>query len=200
MGRMSARTGYGAAIRIRRIVSQQLRQRGSPGLVHGGSQGGLDRFQIERDTIAALLKNNPQEAVYFAGNFLVGWPAPFFFLGRLLSLLDGPQAADLSIHIDQLARQGLELTELSDLTFRLTDGSRRRQILGDRLALDFLGELKMRAVCGVVGFGAMANGTATAAGGTGDGTGLEIAEFGNLPEQGGSVADQSRQRVWHRAS
>jgi hypothetical protein len=78
MGRMSARTGYGAAIRIRRIVSQQLRQRGSPGLVHGGSQGGLDRFQIERDTIAALLKNNPQEAVYFAGNFLLDGLRRFF--------------------------------------------------------------------------------------------------------------------------
>ena len=121
------------------------------------------------------------------GQLLVGWPAPFFFLGRLLGLLDGPQAADLSIDLDQLARQGLELTELSDFIFRLTDGSRRGQILGNRLALDFLGELKMRAVSGVIGFGAMAHGTATAAGGTGDGTGLEIAEFGNLPEQGGSV-------------
>ena len=48
----------------------------------------------------------------------------------------------------------------------------------------------MRAVSGVIGFGAMASGTATAAGSTGDGTGLEIAEFGNLLEQSDSVVDQ----------
>jgi hypothetical protein len=44
---------------IRRIVSQQLRQRGSASLVHGGSHSGLDGFQIEPAVVAALLKNNP---------------------------------------------------------------------------------------------------------------------------------------------
>ena len=66
MGRLSARTGYGAAIRIR-----------EPGLVHNGSQGSLDRFQIERDTIGAQLENSPQEAVYFAGNFSLDGCAVF---------------------------------------------------------------------------------------------------------------------------
>jgi hypothetical protein len=54
--------------------------------------------------------------------FLVGLPASFFFLCRWLGLFHGPQTADLAIDIDQLASQGLKLTELSDLTFRLTDG------------------------------------------------------------------------------
>jgi hypothetical protein len=74
-----------------------------------------------------------------------------FFLGRLHGLLHGPQAADLPIDIDQLARQALEPTELSDLTFRLTDGCRRRQILCNRFSVDFLGELKMRACPGSFG-------------------------------------------------
>ena len=99
----------------------------------------------------------------------------FFFLGRLLGLLDGPQAADLAIDIDQLAGQGLELAELSDFTFRLTDGGQRGQVLCNRLALDLLGELKMRAVCGVIRFGAMANRTSAAPGRTDDGTWLEVA-------------------------
>jgi hypothetical protein len=64
--------------RISRIVLQQLRQRGSSGLVHGGSHSGLDRFQIEPTVIATLLKNNPQEPVYFAGNFFLDCRRRFF--------------------------------------------------------------------------------------------------------------------------
>jgi hypothetical protein len=45
-----------------------------------------------------------------------------FFLGRLRGLLHRPQAADLAIDIDQLARQDLEPTELSDFTLHLTNG------------------------------------------------------------------------------
>jgi hypothetical protein len=57
-------------VRIRRIVSQQLRQRGSSGLVQGGSHSSLDRFQIEPTVAAALLKNKPQQPLYFAGDLL----------------------------------------------------------------------------------------------------------------------------------
>jgi hypothetical protein len=59
------------------------------------------------------------------GRFLGGWLAPFFFLGRLFGFFHWPQTADFSIDIDQLASQGLELTKLSDLTFRLTDACQR---------------------------------------------------------------------------
>jgi len=42
------------------LISQQLRQCGGSGLVHGGPHSGLDRFQIESAVVvAALLKNNP---------------------------------------------------------------------------------------------------------------------------------------------
>ena len=63
---------------IRRIVAQQLRQRGGSGLVHGGPHSGLDRIQIVAAAGAALLKNQPQEAVYFAGNFLLDRLRRFF--------------------------------------------------------------------------------------------------------------------------
>jgi hypothetical protein len=59
VGGVSAGTGNRAAVRIRRIVSQQLSQRGSPGLVYGGSQCGFDRIQIEPAILVSLLKNNP---------------------------------------------------------------------------------------------------------------------------------------------
>src|SRR5882724_9603951 len=73
-------------------------------------------------------------------------------------------------------------------------------MLCNRLAIDLLGDLKMRAVSGIVGLGAMAPGTPAAPGSTGDGTRLKVTEFGDLLKQSGSVVDQSRQRVWHEAS
>jgi hypothetical protein len=56
---VAAWAGNRPVVRIGRIVLQQLCERGSPGLVHGGSQSSLDRFQIEPAVVAALLKNNP---------------------------------------------------------------------------------------------------------------------------------------------
>jgi hypothetical protein len=53
-------------------------------------------------------------------------------------------------------------------------------MLCNRLAIDLLGKLKMRAVSGVVGFGAMATGTPTAPGSTGDRTWLKVTEFGDF--------------------
>jgi hypothetical protein len=70
-------------VRIWRIVSQQLCQRASPGLMQGGPQSGLDRLQIEPTVVVALLKNNPQEPVYFAGDFLLDR------FGRFFSWADG---------------------------------------------------------------------------------------------------------------
>src|ERR1035441_3620741 len=126
------------------------------------------------------------------GRSLVGWPAKFFFLGCLLGLFHGPQTADLSIDIDQLASQGLELAELRNLTFRLTDSRRRGEVLRNGLAIHFLSELKMRAVTGVVGFGAMATGTSAASGKTTDGTRLEVAELGDALEQIGRASCRER--------
>ena len=99
--------------------------------------------------------------------------------------------ADFSIDDDQLAGQSLELAELRNLNFGLTDVCRRRKVLGNGLAIHFLSELKMGAVSRVLGFGAMAIGTTTAPESAGDGTRLKVAKFGNVLEQGGSVVDQS---------
>jgi hypothetical protein len=63
---------------IRRIILQQLGERGSPGPVHGGSQSGLDRFQIEPAMVTSLLKSNPQEPVYFTDDFLPDCLRRFF--------------------------------------------------------------------------------------------------------------------------
>src|ERR1022692_2482608 len=78
MGRATARTGNRPVVLIRRIIAQQLRQRGSSGLVHGGSHSGLDRIQIVAAAGAVLLKNHPKEAVYFAGDLLLDRLRRFF--------------------------------------------------------------------------------------------------------------------------
>ena len=46
--------------------------------MHGASQSGLDRFQIEPAMIASILKHSPQEPVYLAGNFLLDCLRRFF--------------------------------------------------------------------------------------------------------------------------
>src|ERR1700736_3577514 len=78
MRRMTTRAGKRAVFRIRWIVLQQLGQRRSPGLVHGGSQSDFDRFQVEPAIAAALLKNHVQKSFYFAGDFLLDRFGRFF--------------------------------------------------------------------------------------------------------------------------
>lgn len=112
-----------------------------------------------------------------------------FFLGRRLGLFGGPQTADLSIDVDQLTGQRLELAEFGDLALRFPDGRLRGQVLCNGFAVDLLGELGMRAVSGVVGLGAMTPRFSTASGSAGDGAGLEVADFRNLPKNCGSVVD-----------
>ena len=80
------------------------------------------------------------------------------------------------------------------------DGRLRRQVLGNGLTVDFVGELRMGAVSGVLGFGAMTPGLTTASGSVRDGARLEVAEFRNLPEYRGSIVDQRRERVGPGAS
>ena len=48
-------------------------------MVHGGSGGGLDCFQVESAIVAAaFLENQPQQAVYFAGNLSLDRFGRFF--------------------------------------------------------------------------------------------------------------------------
>jgi len=75
---MTARTGKRAVFRIGRIVLQQLRQRRSPGLMHGGADGGFDCFQVQAAGLAAVLKDDAQQPVYFAGNLFLDGFRRFF--------------------------------------------------------------------------------------------------------------------------
>ncbi len=77
--------------------------------------------------------------------------------GRTHGHLDGPLAvtgrssdltsANLPVRVWNLRNSAISLT------LRLTDGCWKGQILCHRLAIDFLGELKMRTVSGVIGVG-----------------------------------------------
>ena len=119
---MSARTGYRAAVGIRRIVSQQLRQRTSSGLVYSRSQSSLDGFQIERAATTALLKNNPQEAVYFAGHCLLHGLRRFFSAAVCTVCSTGRKRQIFRLTSTNSPVRAWNLTKLSDLTFRLTHG------------------------------------------------------------------------------
>jgi|SRR5271169_1911617 len=78
MRRMTTRTGKRAVFRIRWIVLQQLGQRASPSLVHGGADGSFDCFQVKAAGLVAVLKDDVQQAVYFARNFLADGFRRFF--------------------------------------------------------------------------------------------------------------------------
>jgi len=51
--------------------------------MQGGSQSGFDRFKVESAVVVALLENNAQKSVYFAGDFLLDR------FGRFFSWADG---------------------------------------------------------------------------------------------------------------
>src|ERR1019366_2103002 len=71
------------------------------------------------------------------------------------------------------------------------------KILGGGLTADFLGELKVWTMSGVIRSGAMTPRFSAVARGTGDGTRLKVAEFGDLPEERGSVVNQGGKRISH---
>jgi len=98
----------------------------------------------------------------------------------MLGLFHWAKATDLPIHIHQVVGQAQEFAILVDLVLGFPDGRGGRQALRHRMAIDFLGELEMRAMPRIIGFRAMTGRFATFARGTGNGTGLEISEFGNL--------------------
>ncbi len=150
MSRLAARTGNRPPILIRRIVSQQLRQRSGSSLMHRRANDCLDSLEVQTARLSAVLKDGCQQPVYLRGQLPAGSPPPFFFLRLRHVLFDWPQTADLSANVYQFSRQGLEFAERRDLTFRFADDRQRRQILCYRFATDFLRELGMRPVSGIV--------------------------------------------------
>jgi len=51
--------------------------------VHGGSQSGFDRFQVESAVLASLLGNPVHKSIYFVSDFLLDG------FGRFFSWADG---------------------------------------------------------------------------------------------------------------
>lgn len=68
---------------IRRFELQQLRQDTGPGVMHRGTNRGLDTLQIELAVGLAVAENNAKQLLYFAGDFFLDR------FGRFFSWADG---------------------------------------------------------------------------------------------------------------
>ena len=77
----------------RRFVSQQLAQRSRPRPMHRRPQGHLDCFQIQRSGLATVLKNDTEQAAYFAFDFLPDGFRRFF--SSAVSLSSGGRARQM---------------------------------------------------------------------------------------------------------
>ena len=102
-------------------------------------------------------------------------------------LLDGTQTADAGVELDEALSELLELAELGDLAFGLTDGGGGRQRLTDGVAIAFEGEPGVGAVARLAGLMAAAVGFATTARGEGNRTGAQVAELAELVEDFGAL-------------
>lgn len=70
-------------IGIRRFELQQLRQGNGAGVMHRGTDYGLDALQIELAGGPAVAENEAEQLIYFAGDFLLDR------FGRFFSWADG---------------------------------------------------------------------------------------------------------------
>jgi hypothetical protein len=75
---MTAQTGNFKVIVIRLFELQELRQRHGPGLMHRGTDRGLDTLEIEPASRLAVAKNDAQQLLYFAGDFFLDRFGRFF--------------------------------------------------------------------------------------------------------------------------
>ena len=65
-------------LRAGRLASKQLTQSGRPGLMQSRAHGHLDCLQVELAGLVLLLKDEPEERAYFAGDFLLDRFRRFF--------------------------------------------------------------------------------------------------------------------------
>jgi hypothetical protein len=91
MRRVAARTGNGPMFFVRRIELQRWCQSQGSSLMHGGTDNGFDRFQIQPTLAAAFLKNNAQKTIYFADDRALDFGGRFF---PAASLQPAPLAAN----------------------------------------------------------------------------------------------------------
>ena len=72
---------------IRRLELQQLRQGTGAGVMHRGTDHGLDTLQIEVAACPAVAENDAKQLIYFAGDFFLDR------FGRFFSWADGAVSA-----------------------------------------------------------------------------------------------------------
>src|ERR1017187_6309279 len=78
MSAMAASTRWGVLLSGRRRELQQFAQRGCPGVVHGRAHSHLDGLQIQVPRLTATAKDDAQQLVYFARDFLLDGFGRFF--------------------------------------------------------------------------------------------------------------------------
>src|ERR1039457_752158 len=78
MSAMAASTRKGVLLGGRRRELQQFAQRGCPGVVHGRAHSHLDGLQIQVPRLTATAKDDAQQLVYFARDFLLDRFSLFF--------------------------------------------------------------------------------------------------------------------------
>jgi len=76
--RVSARTRDRQVIGIRLWELQKLRQSGGPGVMHRGTDSGLDTLQIETTGRLVITEDDAKQLLYFARDFLLDGLRRFF--------------------------------------------------------------------------------------------------------------------------
>src|SRR5437660_931606 len=150
----------------------------------------------------ALCKNKAEESVYFSRHFLMDRSSVFFFLLRPAAplLLDRAERTDLFVEGHQVLAELLEAVKLADLLLRLAQRGGIGKGFRHRLAGHAASETKLGVMSGVVAFGAVAGRLAAASGHRGNGTGSQIAQAEELPQELGSLGLQSSELVKHKGS
>ena len=82
MSAMAARTRKSALLGGRHRELQEFAQRGCPGMVHGRAHSHLDGLQIQVPQLTATVKDDAQQLVYFARDFLADRFSRFFSSGN----------------------------------------------------------------------------------------------------------------------
>src|ERR1039457_3284972 len=89
MSAMAASTRKGVLLGGRRRELQEFAERGCPGVVHGRAHSHLDGLQIQMPRPTATTKDDAQQLVYFARDFLLDRFSRFFSSGESTSGSDG---------------------------------------------------------------------------------------------------------------
>ena len=179
---------------------QQLAQGGGTRPVQGRAHRHLRGFQIQSPRLAPILKNHPQELIYFAAGPPARSLPPFFFrftpLRRLP--LHRTQLANLLVNLHEVLTQGLKTVELGDLPFGLAQGGRVGEGLCHRLALDLPGETKIRSMARMPRTMASTVGLATASGNAGDRAPAKVSQPGHLLNHLHSLSFQLGKSCGHK--